>query len=288
MHHQLTLCSAANQRRNMKLFTRPSGNALLTVCIAATCAVFIPAKAASTTVQQLDTLVQQWLALEQQQHQLQQDWQLRKQSLQQGISLLKAEQQQLQQLLQRNSKQHDAVDEKRAELLTQQQQLEQQQQQGAQHISALLQQVRVMQPQLPPPLQQLWQQELGSLADNAEASVQLQRSLFLLEKLADFQQRLSLDDMTLSTADGQQVRVKQLYLGASQAWFSSADGSYSGIGYPASTGWSWQFDNSIDGAVVLQAIAILEKRAQAELIRLPVQRSAETAVMPLADQGATP
>ena len=236
---------------------------------------------------QLDALVQQWLALEQQQHQLQKDWQLRKQSLQQGISLLQAEQNQLQQVLQRNTKQHDAVDEKRAQLLSQQQQLEQQQHTAGSQISAVLQQVRVMQPQLPPPLQHIWQQELNSLPDNADASVQLQRSLFLLTKLAEFQQRLSLDEMTLETTDGQPVRVKQLYLGASQAWFSSADGSYSGLGYPSSTGWSWQFDSSIDSKDVLHAIAMLEKRAQPQLISLPLQLSAE-ALSPAVRKEATP
>lgn len=229
---------------------------------------------------QLDQLVQQWLTLEQQQHQLQQDWQLRKQSLQQGVSLLQAEQKQLQQLLQHNNKQHDAVDEKRTALLAQQQQLEQQQQQGASQISGLLQQVQQMQPQLPPPLQQLWQQELHNLPADADSSLQLQRLLFLLGKLAEFQQRLSLDEMTISTPQGQQVRVRQLYLGASQAWFSSADGSFTGIGYPASSGWTWQFDDTIDSAVVLQAIAMLEKRAQAELIRLPIQLSTDLTTLP--------
>lgn len=263
----------------MNRFYRHSQIALLTLWLTAIFSPYNPAQAEPSATAQLDALVQQWLALEQQQHQLQKDWQLRKQSLQQGINLLQAEQKQLQQVLERNNKQHDAVDEKRAALLAQQQQLEQQQQQGGRQISALLQQVRIMQPQLPPPLQHLWQQELGSLPDNADASVQLQRSLFLLTKLAEFQQRLSLDEMTLNTADGKPVRVKQLYLGASQAWFSSADGSYSGLGYPGSAGWSWQFDSSIDGKDVLHAIAMLEKRAQAELISLPLQLSAEAATL---------
>ncbi|MFT5546358.1 MAG: hypothetical protein ACI8YD_002055, partial [Rheinheimera aquimaris] len=35
--------------------------------------------------------------------------------------------------------------------------------------------------------------------------------------------------------------------------------------------------SSVDGSEVLQAIAILEKRAQAELISLPIQLSAEAA-----------
>lgn len=268
-----------------------SKNLILKYCLLISLFLALPvnATAEQQAVQQLDTLVQQWLGLEQQQQQVQQDWQQRKQSLQQGISLLQAEQKQLQQMLDRNNKKNNTVDEKRSELLAQQQQLEQQQQQGTKKISALLQQVQVIQPQLPPPLQQLWQQELDSLSVNADSSIKLQRALFLLGKLAEFQQRLSLDDMTLTTADGQQVRVRQLYLGASQAWFSSADGSYTGIGFPTSTGWTWQFDNSIDSAPILSAIAILEKRAQAELISLPIQLSTETfTANPAAVQEKTP
>lgn len=229
------------------------------------------------SAQQLDALVQQWLALEQQQLNQQKDWQLRKQSLQQGISLLQAEIKQLQQLQTQNTQQHNAVDEQRTALLAQQQQLEQQQQQGAEFIDTLLLQVSSMQSQLPPPLQQLWQQELASLPEQAEPSVTLQRALLLLSKLAEFQHRLSLDEMTLTTDQGQPVRVRQLYLGASQAWFSSADGSYAGIGLPDSNGWHWQFDSNIAGVHVLQAIAMVEKKAQAELISLPIQLSVQTA-----------
>lgn len=291
MHHLLTLWSRPKRWQNMQKLYQNSKNIALKHCLLAIFLIY-PLSSAATTpqaVQQLDALVQQWLALEQQQLQIQQDGQQRKQSLQQGISLLQAEQKQLQQVLERNNKQNNAVDEKRTELLAQQQQLEQQQQQGTKKIAALLQQVQVMQPQLPPPLQQLWQQELDSLSDSADSSIKLQRALFLLGKLAEFQQRLSLDDMTLTTAEGQQVRVRQLYLGASQAWFSSADGSYTGIGFPASTGWTWQFDNSIDSAPILSAIAILEKRAQAELISLPIQLSGETsAPTSAAEQEKTP
>lgn len=256
-----------------------TGSAKLMHCFL-TLFLFLPclhAAARNSPPQQLDSLVQQWLTLEQQHSQLQNDWQLRKQSLQQGISLLQAELKQLTQLQENNARQHDAVDEKRAALLAQQQQLEQQQQQAERYIDALLSQVSAMQAQLPPPLQQQWQQELASLADNAESSLKLQRSLGLLSKLAEFQQRLTLDEMTLTTDDGVQVRVRQLYLGVSQAWFSSADGSYAGLGFARATGWHWQFDHTLDGKQVLQAIAMVEKRAQAELIALPVHLATDTA-----------
>src|SRR5690606_411729 len=107
----------ARQRQPMNKFYRHSQIALLTLWLTAIFSPYNPAQAEPSTTTQLDALVQQWLALEQQQHQLQQDWQLRKQSLQQGINLLQAEQKQLQQVLERNNKQHDAVDEKRTALL---------------------------------------------------------------------------------------------------------------------------------------------------------------------------
>jgi len=225
----------------------------------------------------LDTLVQQWLSLEQQRSTVEQDWRAREQSLTQGISLLQAEKHQLQQLLQQNDQQQDAVSAQRSSLLAQQQQLEQQQYSAASAISRLLLQLRALEPQLPPPLQQLWQQELADIHRDSDSSVILQRSLLLLSKLSEFQQRVNLADMTLSTDTAQAVRVRQLYLGAAQAWFASADGSYAGFGMPASDGWQWQFDNSVDAEQVLQAIAMAEKKAEARLITLPLHLSAEYA-----------
>lgn len=225
----------------------------------------------------LDTLVQQWLSLEQQRSTVEQDWRAREQSLKQGISLLQAEKQQLQQLVQQNNQQQDAVSAQRSALLAQQQELEQQQNDAGAAISRLLQQLRALETQLPPPLQQLWQQELADIHRDSDSSLMLQRSLLLLSKLSEFQQRITLADMTLNTDTGQAVRVRQLYLGATQAWFASADGSYAGFGMPASAGWQWQFDSSVDAEQVLQAIAMVEKKAEARLITLPLHLSEEYA-----------
>lgn len=231
--------------------------------------------AMATNSQSLDALVQQWLSLEQQHARLNQDWLLRQQSLQQGISLLSAEKAQLQQLVQQSSQQQDEVSAQRLALLAEQQQLEQQQLRASVAINRLMAELQGLAPQLPPPLQQLWQQQLADINADSDSSVMLQRSLLLLSKFNEFQQRISLADMTLSTDDGKQVRVRQLYLGATQAWFASSDGSYAGRGFPTRQGWQWQFDNRIDARQVLQAIAMTEKKAPAKLVELPLQLSAE-------------
>lgn len=219
---------------------------------------------------ELDALVKQWLTLEHQQAQLQQDWHSRKHSLQQGIALLQAEKQQLSRMLNQKQQQQDEVDARRASLLAEQQMLEQQQQLSQQQLQQLLTRLKLLQPQLPPPLAAGWQQELNGLDANSEPGLLLQRLLLALTKLADFQSRLTPDEITLSAQNGQQVRVRVLYLGASQGWFVSADGQYRGTGYASGDSWQWQFDNSIDAEPLLQALAVIEKRQDPSLIALPI------------------
>lgn len=227
-------------------------------------------KAAAASPAELDALVNQWLTLEQQQVQLQQDWQSRKRSLQQGIALLQAEKQQLSRMLNQKQQQQDEVDARRASLLAEQQTLEQQQQLSQQQLQQLLTKLKLLQPQLPPPLAAGWQQELNGLEADSEPGLLLQRLLLALTKLADFQSRLTPDEITLSAQNGQQVRVKVLYLGASQAWFVSADGQYRGTGFASGDSWQWQFDDSLDAAPLLQALAVIEKRQDPSLIALPI------------------
>ena len=250
------------------MFRPPLLPLLLSGCLGLHAQALLAANVSNT-----DKLVQQWLSLEQQSAALEQQWQQTEPLLQQRLQLLRAEKKQLQSLLAHKQQDAGSVEEKRAQLLETQNQLEQDQAKTQKQLAVLTQALAALQPQLPPPLAQQWQKEQGAL-NKTESSNQLQVALAQLSQLLEFNQRISVNEDTLKAPEGQQVVVKQLFLGASYAWFASQDGSFSGTGRNIDGRWQWSFNNTLPSQAILDAIAMFEKRREADFIQLPIVLSA--------------
>lgn len=217
---------------------------------------------------------QHWLDTDRQTSHLQTDWQAQQPILEQRLTLLKAEKTQLQTILKDSNENQSGVEIRRAELLAQQAELEKQQQDLTQGLSLLTKRIASVNLRLPPPLKSVWKDEQSTLGEQPESSLQLQVALAQLSRLADFDQRISVHEMPITRLDGSDILVKQLYLGVGMAWFVSADGQFSGWGQANDEDWSWEFESDnldLDASEISKAIAIFEKRQQADFVRLPVK-----------------
>ncbi len=233
--------------------------------------------AADTTAHQIDDLTRQWLQTEQQTTRLITRWQEEKPLAEQRLELLRAEKEQLTNMLERRDQKGDEVDQKREELLQQQSELEAEQAGTEALISALAARLDAFKPMLPPPLQSTWDSAAGE-----DSSNQLRLQLARLSSLKEFNERVTLHSMRLTPDEAtDSVLVRQVYLGASQAWFSSADGTYTGTGSVEDGQWVWRFRDDIDSDAVLRAIAVAEKQVPAAIVPLPFTSvSAKGAVQP--------
>jgi vacuolar-type H+-ATPase subunit I/STV1 len=186
--------------------------------------------------------------------------------VEQRIGLLQAEKKQLTEMLQRRDEKSDEVDQKREALMEQQSTLEAQQAETDKLIKALATRLDALEQRLPPPLQSDWSSE----ADE-ESSSQLRLQLARLSRMKEFNERTTLHSMRLTEpSTGEEILVKQLYLGLSRAWFASSDGSYRGVGHVDNGIWRWTFRDDISAKNILTAIAITEKQSPAQSIALPV------------------
>ena len=242
-------------------------SALVTAC------AFNASVACAQQVAKADHMVEQWLSLERQNSSLESDWQAQKPLLSQRLALLEIEKKQLEALLNEKSTDSGEVEQKRLKLIEEQSALESNQDKLTQGLNQLSGQLKTLQPLLATPLQQSWQQESAQLDASATISQQLQLALAQLSKLAEFDQRISVIQHNLLNPEGETIQVKQLYLGAAMAWFVSLDGSFAGTGQVTENGWQWQFDDSLDSAEISRAIAIFEKRAEADFVQLPFTRN---------------
>jgi len=226
---------------------------------------------------QVDQLTQQWLDIEKQTTLLQRDWQEQQPILTQQLTLLNEEKRQLTRMLTTDNSSQEQVEVKRSELLQQQNDLEQQQQQLTKQLNAFNKQLVQLNDMLPPPLVNAWQTENDVLDAEPTASLQLQVGLAKLAKLNAFDQRISVYEMPLTapnTNHEKEILVKQFYLGVSQAWFTSANGEYRGWGQATINGWQWHFDEKISSDSISKAIAIFEKKKQADFVALPMMLQA--------------
>ena len=222
------------------------------------------------TVSELEQLVNRWLLTERQVSALEKQAIEQKSSMQQSLTLLDAEYQQLNQVSKHRQKNGDDLAQQRADLVSKQETLEQDQQQLIAQLSKIDQRLMSLKAQLPPPLLNSWQAAGDLSNEQLETTDRLQITLKLIRLLSEFQQRISLHEMAISHPDGHQVWVTQLYLGASQAWFVSKDMSYVGVGFPTALGWQWQFDNTLNAEQVAKAIAIFNKQKPADWVKLPI------------------
>ncbi|TMO67797.1 DUF3450 family protein [Pseudoalteromonas aurantia] len=236
----------------------------------------------SSTSQSDYELMQQWLDLESQRGKLESTWQTNKQFLKNQISLLSEEKKSLQALLLNAKNAQNEVDEKRLALTEKQVQYERNQNLVENELSKGENFITRVLPMLPPPLQSELQIKSEKLKQNTiNLSERLEIYLGLYKSVDEFNSRIALNtsNMTVSIKGKEtEVLVSQIYLGLSQAWYLSADGSAYGFGRTEQSGWQWYHGEAVSSVLpsmnlpeqIKKIRGILEKPTTAEFVSLPL------------------
>ncbi len=90
-----------------------------------------------------------------------------------------------------------------------------------------------------------------------------------INEVNKFNGSISVSSELRQNESGAELQVKVLYVGLAQAYFSSPDGSFAGIGLPGGEGWEWSNQPSMAPAIQ-QAIEIYEGSAPAAFVELPM------------------
>lgn len=224
-----------------------------------------PVFAAAASV---DELTGQWLQIENQKQQLESQWRRDKPLVQQRIALLQAEAESLASVIASNRDDLDEVETERESLLQQQNQLESNQARAEELLRTLERQLNVSQRELPPPMQNAWQQH--AMAGGESVTQHLQSAVERMDILGRYQNRLRVVESMIELDDGSSLTTQQLYLGSHYAWFVTADGGRAGVGYVDSGSWRWSEISGAASQPIERAIAMVEQQQVPEFLSLPV------------------
>lgn len=248
--------------------------------------VFLGALTANAETGTPEQLMGQWLNLEMQKGALQSNWNRSRDNLDQRIALLDVEQKRLKEILAQRTVTTTEVDQRRLALLQTQDKLEQEQLHLDDQLKKYTQRAQLIHQRLPPPLNAQWNEKLGLLdQQSTSSSERLELLLALFKQFDEFNHRVALHIGALDAPDTQQqnrpILANQIYLGVSQGWYASDDGSAYGFGRPTSTGWKWwhgkdaerELGRPLTAEAILHVKKILENPTTAEFITLPVKIS---------------
>lgn len=227
-----------------------------------------------------------WIKIESQKGHLEESWENRKASLENKIKLLNLEKSSIQELVDSSSLEGSEADQERQSLLEMQNSLEQEQQRIEQATSQTIAELNQIVSKLPPPVASQWRKHLTDLTSkDLSTSERLESTLNLLKISDEFNQRIALHKGPLrgtavDQSEGQEelVIVNQIFLGLSQGWFVSDDGSYFGYGRAEQDGWTWWSGDSasaklstiLEADQVLETLRILQNPTEAEYVSMPV------------------
>lgn len=135
--------------------------------------------------------------------------------------------------------------------------------------------LRVLIPRLPVPLQDELRTLTQSLPKEGEEttlspSKRFITVVFLLTQINKYHGEVHLASETLTLPDGQQVNVSTLYLGVSQGYFVTQDGSMAGLGLSGEHGWEWT-PKPEAAEEIAKAVAILSNEHPAGYATVPVR-----------------
>ena len=225
---------------------------------------------AQSQVEEIDKLTEQWLSIERQTQKLENEWRETEPVLRQRIQLLADERAQLQTIINENQSTSTDVEAQREMLLSKQNDLETQQDELEKTLTGLKNQVDSLYPLLPDLLRTAWDKEQAAQTPDSNTSNTLQVVLAKLTAVQQFNSKLSVNQAVITTPDGKEVLVKQLYAGSGYAWFTSPDGLYQGIGSSSEGEWQWQFSDFESKDDIFRAIAIFEKKREPDFVLLPL------------------
>lgn len=202
-------------------------------------------------------------------------WREGKDLLQQRVSLIKMEIEDLSKKKTESEKSITDAELKKAELLKNKDALVQSLQELRDQITRFEAEIRPLQAWLPDVVKEKvapLYQRIPEPDQTAKVSLaeRYQNVLGILNELSKANGLINIVSEIRTLKDGKPVEVKTLYVGLAQAYYVNVTGKKAGRGQPTEKGWIWEENDNLAGSVQT-AIGMLESKTKAHFVAVPVQ-----------------
>ena len=132
---------------------------------------------------------------------------------------------------------------------------------------------------LPPPLRDALKVHVNTWqSSGADTITRLRAILAFLRGFEEFQQKITLNEETITLPDGSEYFVQTLYLGTATGYYIDVSGTTAGRGYPGNNGWVWEAAPKHTKAIASAIRSVSQEKKDTPLTNLPAQiRSISTA-----------
>jgi hypothetical protein len=226
-------------------------------------------------VENVRTLVEQYVETRQIISEEKQEWELGREMLQERIELMEDEIASLRERIQTARESIEEADTKRAELVEENEALKGAGTKLAGILATLEGRTAILNRRLPEPIQddlKLLSQQIPEDPNETKLSLsqRFQNVIGLLNEVNKFNRTIEMTNEVRTLADGSVAEVTAIYVGLGQAYYTSAEGTVAGVGRPGPDGWVWQPADDAAKAVT-EAVAILTNEKVAGFVPLPVK-----------------
>ena len=220
------------------------------------------------------TVLEQWVETERLLSKEKRDWVLGRESLNERIGLVEREIASFQERIEEAKGSIAEADKKREELMAENERLKEATSSLVDTIAGLEGRVRALLPRLPEPIQDkvkpLSQRLPEEGAESKDSlSVRFQNVVGILSQVNKYHREIHVETEVRDIGGGRQAEVATLYLGLSQGYYVSNDGTAAGRGTSTADGFEWTPQNDA-AAEIAEAIRIMKSEAPASFVRLPI------------------
>ncbi|MBT3376798.1 MAG: DUF3450 family protein [Lentisphaerae bacterium] len=246
------------------------------------CISFIWARGEGSDVEEIQTMVRQWIALKQELARSQTEWQEHQALLTDEMRLLEKRRDVLKKRLARQDELAKGSGKGFAGLQGRRRALSKTVASLSGVVEAAEKDLRAWSERLPPllvgPLQDSFRKlplPDGASAAPAALAERLQLVFGIYAQLQQLTRSVHVGRMVLAAPDGRQIEMDVMFIGLGAAYAVSADDSQAAVGRSGREGWSWEWQNGVAPAV-RQLFACYRKESPAAFVSVPIRLNGET------------
>ena len=234
----------------------------------------VSAQEDASPLEETVSILEQWVETERRISETKSEWEANKASMENLIDVYRREIDTLSEIIEDAEADTSAAEIRRNELTEEDRAVKEIEAQVLEALIAAEENIKTLQPLLPPPLQEELTPLFNSLPQDPQESnlaigQRVQPVVAILTQIQKFNQVVTVVEGFRECEAGRTVQTEKVYFGLGTAFYVDQANEHAGIGVLGEDGWTWRDDNSLIPAI-RNFIEIYRGTQQASYVEVPI------------------